>query len=69
MLLLYYFIVKQPYSCACFEKNKGIRKRHFRRTGWSKLGFYIPFKSKGHIGTGPKQCHLWELNTHRGDCL
>ena len=24
----------------------------------SKLGFYVPFNSQGHIGTGPQHCHL-----------
>ena len=24
----------------------------------SKLGFYIQFNSQGHIGTGPKYCHM-----------
>ena len=24
----------------------------------SKLGFYVPFNSQGHIGTGPQNCHL-----------
>ena len=28
----------------------------------SKLGFYIPFNSQGHIGTGSKHCHLWDSN-------
>ena len=28
----------------------------------SKLGFYVPFNSHGHIGTGPQNCHLWDLN-------
>ena len=28
----------------------------------SKLGFYIPFNSQGHIGTGPQNCHLWDSN-------
>ena len=28
----------------------------------SKWGFYIQFKSQGHIGTGPQHYHLWDLN-------
>ena len=24
----------------------------------SKLGFFVPFNSQGHIGTGPQNCHL-----------
>ena len=28
----------------------------------SKLGFYIPFNSQGHIGTGLQNCHLWDSN-------
>ena len=24
----------------------------------SKLGFYVPFNSQGHIRTGPQNCHL-----------
>ena len=28
----------------------------------SKLGFYVPFNSQGHIGTGPQNCHLWDSN-------
>ena len=35
----------------------------------SKLGFYIPFSSQGHIGTGLQHYYLFELNPHRGDCL
>ena len=31
----------------------------------SKLGFYVPFNSQGHIGTGPQNCHLWDSNPHR----
>ena len=31
----------------------------------SKLGFYVPFNSKGHIGTGPQNCHLWDSNPQR----
>ena len=31
----------------------------------SKLGFYIPFNSQGHIGTGPQNCHLWDSNPQR----
>ena len=31
----------------------------------SKLGFYVPFNSQGHIGTGPQNCHLWDLNPQR----
>ena len=25
----------------------------------SKLVFYVPFNSQGHIGTGPRLCQLW----------
>ena len=35
----------------------------------SKLGFYVPFDSQGHIRTGSKYCRLWESKIHRGDCL
>ena len=35
----------------------------------SKLEFYVPFNSQGHIGTGPQHCHLWESNPPRGDSL
>ena len=31
----------------------------------SKLGFYVPFNSQGHIGTGPQNCHLWDWNPQR----
>ena len=31
----------------------------------SKLGFYVPFNSQGHIGTGPQNCHLWDSNPQR----
>ena len=31
----------------------------------SKLGFYVPFNSQGHIGTGPQNCHLWDSNSQR----
>ena len=24
---------------------------------------------QGHIGTGPKHCHLWDSIPHRGDSL
>ena len=30
-----------------------------------KLGFYVPFNSQGHIGTGPQNCHLWDSNPQR----
>ena len=36
---------------------------------WSKQGFYVPFNSQGHIGTGPELCYLRELNPHRSDSL
>ena len=28
-------------------------------------GFYVPFNSQGHIGTGPQNCHLWDSNPQR----
>ena len=31
----------------------------------SKLGFYVPFNSQGHIGTGPQHCHLWDSDPQR----
>ena len=31
----------------------------------SKLGFYVPFNSQGHIETGPQNGHLWDLNPQR----
>ena len=31
----------------------------------SKLGFYVPFNSQGHIGTGRQNCHLWDSNPQR----
>ena len=31
----------------------------------SKLGFYVPFNSQSHIGTGPQNCHLWDSNPQR----
>ena len=31
----------------------------------SKLGFYVPFNSQGHMGTGPQNCHLWDSNPQR----
>ena len=31
----------------------------------SKLEFYVPFNSQGHIGTGPQNCHLWDSNPQR----
>ena len=31
--------------------------------------YYTPLSSQGHIGTGPKHCHVWELNPHKGDNL
>ena len=31
----------------------------------TKLGFYVPFNSQGHIGTGPQNCHLWDSNPQR----
>ena len=34
-------------------------------SAWSKLGFYVPFNSQGHIGTGPQNCHLWDSNPQR----
>ena len=42
------------------------RKINLGRFGqWSKSGYYVPFNSQGHIGTGPPYCHLFELNTQR----
>ena len=38
--------------------TKGIKSK-------SKLGFYVPFNSQGHIGTGPQNCHLWDSNPQR----
>ena len=36
----------------------------------SKLGFYVPFNSQGHIGTGPQHLPLVGVEpTHRGDSL
>ena len=29
-----------------------------------ELGFYVPFNSLGHIGSGPPHCHLRESNPH-----
>ena len=34
-------------------------------TTTTKLGFYVPFNSQGHIGTGPQNCHLWDSNPQR----
>ena len=28
----------------------------------SNFGFYVPFNSQGHIGTGFSPCHLWDSN-------
>ena len=44
---------KRARVCATFTKSK------------SKLGFYVPFNSQGHIGTGPQNCHLWDSNPQR----
>ena len=35
----------------------------------SKLVFYVPFNSQGHIGAWPQHWHLWESNLHTGDSL
>ena len=32
-------------------------KEFHRSKSKSKLGFYVPFNSQGHIGTGPQNCH------------
>ena len=49
--------------------SKNNRKQllpHFPIKGQrSKLGFYVPFNSQGHIGTGPQNCHLWDSNPQR----
>ena len=37
----------------------------FRVSQRSKLRFYVPFNSQGHIGTGPQNCHLWDSNPQR----
>ena len=57
---------------AIFGKNSKIQNgRHFwgGENFWkiakSKLGFYVPFNSQGHIGTGPQNCHLWDSNPQR----
>ena len=35
----------------------------------SKLGFYVPFNSQGHIDSSLQHCQLWEVNPQRGHCL
>ena len=51
---------------ACYDKApegifRGLDKiTKFQR---SKLGFFVPFDSQGHIGTGPQHCHLWDSNS------
>ena len=47
------------YSCQCFQGSC------ITTTLKSKLGFYVPFNSQGHIGTGPQNCHLWDSNPQR----
>ena len=42
-----------------------VRVVHDRTGQRSKLGFYVPFNSQGHIGTGPQNCHLWDSNPQR----
>ena len=38
---------------------------HDKQSQRSKLGFYVPFNSQGHIGTGPQNCHFWDSNPQR----
>ena len=35
----------------------------------SKLGFYTPFNSQGHIGTGPQHYQMGDSNPNRGNSL
>ena len=48
------------------QRNGGTASDAVHRPGYSsqrsKLGFYVPFNSQGHIGTGPQNCHLWDSN-------
>ena len=34
-----------------------------------KVGGFVPFNSRVHIGSGPQHCHLWKWNTNGGDSL
>ena len=33
------------------------------RVKGQSLLFYVPFNSRGHTGTGPQHCHLWDSNS------
>ena len=44
------------------KKSRYIKLQYLTK---SKLGFYVPFNSQGHIGTGPQNCHLWDSNPQR----
>ena len=37
----------------------------YLNVAFTKLGFYVPFNSQDHIGTGPQNCHLWDSNPQR----
>ena len=48
--------------------NTGMSCRQLQcPTYWSKskLGFYVPFNSRGHIERGPQHCHLWGSKPQR----
>ena len=47
------------------EHEKLLKEAELKIGQRSKLGFYVPFNSQGHIGTGPQNCHLWDSNPQR----
>ena len=52
------------FSIVFVDKNKALLLLYFLLLQ-TKLGFYVPFNSQGHIGTGPQNCHLWDSNPQR----
>ena len=54
-----------PHSVLDFSKHSNVHPNQIMEGQRSKLGFYVPFNSQGHIGTGPQNCHLWDSNPQR----
>ena len=49
----------------CYRDVSNLSQQLESKGQRSKLGFYVPFNSQGHIGTGPQNCHLWDSNPQR----
>ena len=56
---------KENTKSVCSSDANVNSSSHCCQSQKSKLGFYVPFNSQGHIGTGPQNCHLWDSNPQR----